>query len=57
MRKRFSDYHGDVVYDVWRNDGNVDAIDDDEVKGYFDDYLYPEQTADEIVREQRRRKR
>jgi hypothetical protein len=48
-------YEGDVAYEVWRNGGNVDAIDYDRVwDGYYGHRAYDEAAAMEL-RAQRRR--
>ena len=53
MKRNFKDYLGEVWYDVWRNGGNPDAVDDERVRDQFDGYEYPEDAAHRELRRQR----
>lgn len=52
-RKEFDDYRGDVTYEVWRNGGNVDRINDDRVRDSYDDGLYQDEAASRELRAMR----
>ena len=46
-------YEGDIIYDVWRNGGNPDAIGDDRM----DDAFYDRVPVDDFVKSELRRQR
>jgi len=49
-------YRGDVLYDVWRGGGSVDAVDYDRVDDYRSDGMDSEEAACAELRRQRRRR-
>lgn len=51
-RKNYHDYEADVVYEVWRSGGNVDALNSDRVRDCYDYGMYQDETADMILRSQ-----
>ncbi len=52
-RQKRTDFNGDVVYDVWRNGGNPDEIDEVRLdEAYWDGY-----EADEFAQSEVRRQR
>jgi hypothetical protein len=52
-RQDYSDYRGDVFYDVWRSGGNPDAVDYDRVRDAYYDGLDSGEAADRELRCQR----
>ena len=49
-------YQGDVIYDVWRRGGNVDAINTERVQGhYYEGDEYESAARDELKHQQWRK--
>ncbi len=48
-------WEGDVLYEVWRNGGNVDAVDRDDIRDGYERGESPEDEAAYWLRRSRRR--